>query len=689
MTLTSEQSNALHDILSFLNGNNQIFILRGYAGSGKTTMLKAVLEKLRASNNERPVCLFAPTGRAAKILQDKTGMGSTIHKGIYSKTSELIKYKEDEQFQLAVDMEDPTDKLIFKISRDMIGRQPIIIIDEASMISSKTNHDERFQFGTDNLLEDLITFADLNQGGQIIFIGDDAQLPPVGDSYSAVLSEEYFLKRGLTVASGKLTEVLRQGAGSLILGNAMKIRDALNVDRSARFGLSFDKATGEFSDTTPSEAIITCKRDLDETLFITYSNASAAQYNSAIRSIRFPDANGPVPGDRLLVVRNAYHLASADVDDCFMMFNGEFCDLLDVGNEESRFAFVGPDRIELRFRDVKVRHESGAILSVKIISSLLSSSAPNLTATESKALFSEFAARHQHLRRKEMHDQFLAELHGDPYFNALQVKYGYAITCHKAQDGEWPHVIVDFTGRSGLADEQLRWTYTALTRATRQLECVNYAKPSPLTNLDIKPVKLGWSPDAECHPVELDEVPDTPFHNSQTPSFLRQKYHEAILRLKDNERITSITSAPYRESYSITADNNLFRFDATYNGKGIFKPFTLVTRTTLPIASEILLRLNTHGRPEGRFTYTPSSPSLEFLFLFIKECVAQTDLLLTNVVEHSEQFYVTYSFFSTTYHRLQVYFKDNGQISTAIPMSPGPTPDASFTHLLSLISTQH
>ena len=187
MQLNDEQRAVLSSLAKFISSQTNVFILRGYAGTGKTTLLKAFLAHLETKQEKRPVMLMAPTGRAAKILRDKTGKGSTIHKGIYTKKEQIINYKRDDNFELSIDTESPSNKIIFEINQHFHGRRPIVIIDESSMISSKTSVDERFQFGTDNLLDDIISFTDLQSGGQIIFIGDDAQLPPVGDSHSVAL----------------------------------------------------------------------------------------------------------------------------------------------------------------------------------------------------------------------------------------------------------------------------------------------------------------------------------------------------------------------------------------------------------------------------------------------------------------------------------------------------------------------
>ena len=685
MTLTPEQQSALGALIDFISSRANVFILRGYAGTGKTTLLKSLLEHLKDTHEQRPYMLFAPTGRAAKVLQDKTGMGATIHKGIYAKANEHINYAEDANFDLSVDPENQDTKLIFKLVTRLKNSKPIVIVDEASMISAKTNKEDRFQFGSDNLMEDLIEFSGLDNGGQIIFIGDDAQLPPVTDSFSAALSKEFFNGKGFSVRTAKLTHVMRQGPGSIILENAMTIRDNIFKDRKNRFGATMKRADEEFSDITPDVATIKCAKEWHKTVIVTYSNAAAAEFNSAVRKIRFPDHAEPVPGDRLLVVRNAYDVHTNDIADGINMFNGEFCDLLEVCKEETRVAFVGANRVELRFRDAKIRHESGIILSIKIISNLLDSPSPNISELESKALFSEFVSRHQHLRRKECRDQFLAALHRDPYFNAIQVKYGYAITCHKAQGGEWDNVIVDFTGRSGLDTESLRWAYTAITRATHHLMIANYLCASPLSKLEFQEINTINTLDPECHANEDGDVPtSTPFHAAKAPECKRRKFASVIKLLKPEETIEKVKSSDWQETYYVKVGNNTIRLDTTHNKKGEFRPFTLTSPATAE-ATDLLLRLNTTPKPESRITYSPSSASLEYLESIVQECALQCNLIITNIVEHTAQYYVNYFFFAAAYHKIQFYFNEKGDITTAIPFSFGNTPSPELSKLIEMI----
>ena len=687
MTLNTEQQSALNRIISFVESSANVFILTGYAGTGKTTLLKILLERIRESHKTRPVMLFAPTGRAAKILLEKTGAGSTIHKGIYVKASETIKYKEDENFELSVNTEDPTEKLIFNLNLQFKNLRPIVIVDEASMISSKTTHDDRLQFGTGNLLDDLISFAGIENGGQLIFIGDDAQLPPVTDSYSAALSIDFFSERGLSVRTATLKQVMRQGRESIILENAMIVRDNIFKDRKNRIGFDFTHKEGVFSDIATSVAVIEYARNPDSTIIITHSNTVAAKYNASIRSRLFPDHPEPVAGDRVLVVKNTYNAATTDNTDGMCLFNGEFCHLTEVNNEEIKTVFVGKEKVTLRFRDVKLRHESGTILSLKIVSNLLDSPTPNLTELESKALFSEFTSRHPELLRKEKKDELLMMLCHDPYFNALQVKYGYAITCHKAQGGEWENVIVDFTGRCGLNTDALRWTYTAITRATNHLMLVSYTSTTPLSKLDIKPIQYDYIAESECHADEKEMASiKSPYHSAEASPCKQKKYASVLKVLKPDETIVDVTTRDWQESYKIRIGESVFRYDTTHDKRGVFRPFTLVTKPTTAEASDLLMRLNAPLKPDSRFNYIPSTTALEYLESAVRECANFCNILITNIVEHKPQYYVTYYFFTTTYHKIQFYFNEKGDITTAFPFTCETSESATFSKLIQMIS---
>ena len=221
MELTFQQNKVFEQIKAFLNSDASVFILRGYAGTGKTTMVKVVADYISQS---RQLIMMAPTGRAARVLSDKTGYrATTIHRAIYEKAHLLPKRVKD--------VAESEFKFVFPIHKSDKEGDIVAIVDEASMVCSRKIEHELFIFGTDNLMDDLLTYVRPNFGGKVIFVGDPAQLPPVGESVSSALSTKYFQGKGLEVVEAELTEVLRQKGDSIILKNAMMIRDLLNKDK--------------------------------------------------------------------------------------------------------------------------------------------------------------------------------------------------------------------------------------------------------------------------------------------------------------------------------------------------------------------------------------------------------------------------------------------------------------------------
>ena len=220
MELTTQQNIVFEQIKVFLNSDASVFILRGYAGTGKTTMVKVIADYIEKN---RKLIMMAPTGRAARVLATKTGHEAvTIHKAIYAKAHvEPKKVK---------DVAESEFKFVFPINQSENGGNIVAIVDEASMVCSRKIEHELFMFGTDNQMDDLLTFVRPNFGGKVIFVGDPAQLPPVGESVSNALRAEYFQEKGLKVIEAELTEVLRQKNDSVILKNAMMIRDLLNLN---------------------------------------------------------------------------------------------------------------------------------------------------------------------------------------------------------------------------------------------------------------------------------------------------------------------------------------------------------------------------------------------------------------------------------------------------------------------------
>ena len=324
MELTQQQQTVFDKIKEFMNSDASVFILRGYAGTGKTTMVKVIADYLAQS---RSVHLMAPTGRAARVLFQKTGhMAYTIHKSIYAKACVVSKKVKD--------IADSEFKFVFPILQYEHGGNIVAIVDEASMVCSRKIEHELFVFGTDNLMEDLLSFVRPEFGGKVIFVGDPAQLPPVGEPHSNALRADFFKERGLKVIEVELTEVLRQKGDSIILKNAMMIRDLLKKEK--RNNLVFEEKEDDV-ETVPSGEFLNKyleyrkQSSRQDSVVICYSNKSANRYNKDIRTSLY---GGDVPlrvNDIVLITQNNYRLGR---------MNGEFVPILEVGARTQQSAPV-------------------------------------------------------------------------------------------------------------------------------------------------------------------------------------------------------------------------------------------------------------------------------------------------------------------------------------------------------------
>ncbi len=479
MGLTAQQNKVFEQIKAFLNSDASVFILRGYAGTGKTTMVKEVADYISQS---RQLTMMAPTGRAARVLSDKTGYrATTIHRAIYEKAHLVPKRVKD--------VAESEFKFVFPIRKSDKEGDIVAIVDEASMVCSRKIEHELFIFGTDNLMDDLLTYVRPNFGGKVIFVGDPAQLPPVGESVSSALSTEYFQGKGLEVVEAELTEVLRQKGDSVILKNAMMIRDLLNKDK--RNQLVFEEQKDDV-ETVPSEQFLDKYIDhrkvseVHDSVIICYSNKSASRYNRDIRKALYGEDVPLRVNDILLITQNNYRLNR---------MNGEFVPVLSVGARTHQSAPVYIQRggtkqrvsITLNFVQVTVTDGDGNEMLCMLLEDLLTNDKATISIDENRALYINFCMRHPEL--KPGTGAFAEALLSDEYYNAIRAKYGYAVTGHKCQGGEWGKVFVDYTDRTGLNDDSLRWAYTATTRAQKTLYVTNLPHITPFSKFRIEPIQ--------------------------------------------------------------------------------------------------------------------------------------------------------------------------------------------------------
>jgi hypothetical protein len=476
--LTLEQSAALDAIKSFLSDDTlDAFILRGSAGTGKTTLIAMLVNAL--DHMHLSCALLAPTGRAARILGNKiqqiTGKpgyeGSTVHRAIY-------KLSQVEVNEGAETANDPGIRMIFPLKEEE-SSVSLFVIDESSMVGDKESKGDFVQFGSGRLLKDIVTFARLRRPGRVrdhltklLFVGDPAQLPPVGETSSPALSDDYLGREfKLQVSSFDLSSVMRQAQGSGILDRATELRDALLAQRFNTFSLQPNQQDIEQVDATSAvDRIVQCIHAKEPNVAVMHFNSKALEYNRNIRERRWGDANLPIQvGETLLVNRNS---------TMYLLSNGDLVKVMQVGAEAKvvPVPLRGGHHVELSFREITVvfRAGDGGVIQTScwVLENLLDSPHRELTPLEQRALLVDFRKRHPDLHPKSA--EFRRAIATDRYFNALQVKYGYAMTCHKAQGGEWNTVIVDFTSNAGARNESFfRWAYTAITRAAKKLIVVN------------------------------------------------------------------------------------------------------------------------------------------------------------------------------------------------------------------------
>jgi exodeoxyribonuclease-5 len=449
-TPTDDQSDALKKIASYIVENNTdvIFLLTGYAGTGKTSIISSIVKTLDLLRMRS--VLLAPTGRAAKVLSLFAGKQAfTIHKKIYRQKS----MKEGiGSFIL--------DKNLYKST--------FFIVDEASMISNSSN--ELSIFGSGKVLDDLIEYVYSGTDCKLIIVGDTAQLPPVGSQVSPALDPEIIREYEFGLITAELKQVLRQSEASGVLMNATKIRNQIgeydlihpSID-CANFN-DIRRLSGEDLIEEISTAYGTC--GLGDTIIVVNSNKQANRYNQGIRNRIFYREEEISPGDMVMVVKNNYFITADDENIAFIA-NGDIAEVKKIRKYEERYGFRFAEML-LRFPDYDLEIESKVMLDV------LHLDTPALPSDKSSELFKSIQADYIHLKTRRKQYEAVRE---DPYFNALQIKFAYAVTCHKAQGGQWERVFIDqgMFNRNEITIDYLRWLYTALTRSTDRVYLVNFS----------------------------------------------------------------------------------------------------------------------------------------------------------------------------------------------------------------------
>lgn len=450
------------NIAGFLTSkDSKALVITGGAGTGKTTLIKTIIEQL--NQTQRDYYLLAPTGRASLNLHRHVSSitnvsAQTIHSFLYEKIEE-----------------DNEDVVSFRIADDEMPSDAVIIIDEASMLSHEKTHSEYLKFGSGNVYQDLLKYLKLSENGrQLILIGDPYQLPPVNVNIAKVLQPEFLAENNIAnVQSIHLDKVYRQAEASKVLQNATALRKQIEAQDFTQFPVVADGS--EIIVVSMDEAVKSYLWDINDAIFVAYTNREVLSINLAFRELCCFEPNTLEKKEPLVLMQNTY------IDDT-KYFNGDVFTVEAVGTEE-HFNYPIKDSdgkthdIKLSFTDVSLLHTaSHTLINTKVLSHKLWEDSPEVTRFEQQALMINFAQRNRHLVRGT--PEYKRALRQDAYFNALFVKFGYALTCHKAQGGEWNKVYIslnrpqnDLKTRAGFS-----WSYTALTRARSQAYVVGLPK---------------------------------------------------------------------------------------------------------------------------------------------------------------------------------------------------------------------
>lgn len=437
------QKELLHLLTLFILSHNEhkAFVLRGYAGTGKTSIMAALVKAL--GELEQPIVLLAPTGRAAKVLARYANKSAyTIHKYIYR------------QNKLGMDA--------FSLS-DNLHKHTLFIVDEASMISGQRDNPT---FGSGILLQDLIKYVYSGEGCSLLLLGDDAQLPPIGSELSPALDVDYLTGYGLNIMSYTLTQVARQALDSGILTNATAIRQQISTPFSPfRYHFTPDFQTFQGNDFVELLEHSYNEVGVEETIILTRTNRRTNLYNQGVRTRILWKEDALSSGDRLMISKNNYFWTK-DYEGIPFLANGDMMEIVRLRNWREMYGF---QFVDASLRALDYDWEIDVILWLDT----LTTDSPDVNNQLHRQLFDRISEDYPELQNNRK--KLVETIYDSPYYNALQIRFAYAVTCHKAQGGQWKRVFID---PSNIPIEErdknyYRWLYTAITRAT---ECIYLLK---------------------------------------------------------------------------------------------------------------------------------------------------------------------------------------------------------------------
>lgn len=663
---TPSQQVAIEAFKGFLEAPSQVFILKGAAGTGKTVLAKMFIDIL--CERQRGFRLMAPTGHAAFIIGNKTGHEAfTIHKSIYG-LSQLNSH--------TINEEENDDNLHarFALKKNEDSINYIYFVDEASMVSDNFSDNEAFSFGSGQLLHDLFNYAN---GRKLVFIGDYAQLPPVGMNFSPALDVDYLKNEfKADVVESKLTEIVRQDHNSEILKNATRIRQSIDTKTFVEFRLSDandfhadnDNLLSHYYELSPSKPSVNAA-------IIAYSNKQVLQYNNLVRAHYFGvDAPRLVSGELLIIARNNY---AYDVE----LFNGNIVmvDSCQADSEvEQRTVRVktGKDKVEsvnLCFRQATIKLKTGneiKELNVKLLDNFLVYDSSSVSGLLARALVVDFNNRlpkeikdnlpaiKKALRGKsellpqlkELYKIYIDRLFTDPYYNSVICKYGYALTCHKAQGGEWDSVYVDMGRFGGTANEDyFRWAYTALTRASKQVW--HYRSPDfdYISNIVVEPIQKSSNIKVSTYSGNSD------FCESRFSRIDKIAKSFGVNVIEDKSR-------DYQHWITFSnQENNIATFilwynKAGYNGKEVLHNSTSQEFTT------ICVKILGQSFAPGVIPFNaPNRPFAEKLNQYILSLIHEIGIQLLDITQ--DQYHDTYHLKTDGIAKLEMYYTGNGNYS--------------------------
>lgn len=656
--LNSGQQELVKKLDNFLkNPDSQVFLLKGYAGTGKTFITKGFTEYLTSIG--RKFILAAPTGKAAKVIKEKTkNEAHTIHKTIYS-------YKDFKEYKVEDIDGTETFKFYFELNNNTYASNTIYIIDESSMIGDVSQEGEFFRFGSGKLLSDLIKYINLDHNDhnkKIIFIGDNAQLPPIGMNFSPALDSNYLKKNfNLDCESFELTEVVRQVVDSGIIKNSLTIRESIrkNIFNQLDINLNFDDIKHVERANLLNQYLDSCNYKINgESIIIAHSNAVVDEHNTLVRQHFFPDQKFITAGDKVMAVAN-------NGNGPIFIYNGDFGLIKNVDeNIIKREVFIREKinnnltittKIPLWFRKVEIgfkniEDEKSYYFECLIFENILYRDLiykdtyvendinkygwkdKDISRLETLALYIDFVNRAKEKGLKPNTPGFKQEIKGDEYLNALKVKFGYALTCHKAQGSEWKNVFVDCkTNLSELSLSYFRWIYTAITRTSKQLFTLDEPHITifpPYPHNDNK-----YTPQPPNKNQTINTNIDNVLSQTELPESIENAIYLEAKMLLDQSKISvkEVTHNQYCEQYTLEYNNEICRVKINYNGKNKITKIYAIETNTLAKLAEILLK------------------QLENKTLF-----------LTNVTEKTSQFIFAEDFLKEYYNAILHAITDNG-----------------------------